>query len=75
MKTLVTRLFLLVIAWLALTYYVFPWSSYDIQAPFTWEPYKLGLDLQGWIELDYKVDLTEAKAEKDYNRDKEKSII
>jgi len=75
MKTLITRLFLLVIAGLALTYYAFPWSSYNIQVPFSGQPYKLGLDLQWGIELDYKVDLSEAKAEKDYNREKEKWII
>ena len=75
MKTLITRLFLLVIAGLALTYYAFPWNSYDIEVPFAGADYKLGLDLQGWVELDYKVDLSEAKLEKDYDREREKSII
>jgi preprotein translocase subunit SecD len=75
MKTLITRLFFLVLAWLALTYYVFPWKEYNINVPFSWKEYKLGLDLQGWVELDYRVDLSEAKAEKDYNREKERSII
>ena len=75
MKTLITRLFLLVIAGLALTYYAFPWNSYDIEVPFGGSDYKLGLDLQGWVELDYKVDLSEAKLEKDYNPEREKSII
>ena len=75
MKTLITRLFFLVLAGLALTYYVFPWKEYNIVVPFSWPEYKLGLDLQGWVELDYKVDLSDAKKEKDYNREKEKSII
>ena len=75
MKTLITRLFLLILAWLALTYYAFPWNSYWIEVPFSGNDYKLGLDLQGWVELDYKVDWTEAKQEKDYNREREKAII
>jgi len=75
MRTLITRLFLLILAWIALAYYVFPWNSYNIDVPFSGKDYKLGLDLQGWVELDYKIDLSEAKAENDYNREKEKSII
>lgn len=43
--------------------------------PFSWKDYKLGLDLQWWIELDYKVDLSEVKNEEDYNTQKEKEIV
>jgi len=75
MKTLITKLLLLIIAGLALAYYAFPWNSYGINVPFSGKDYKLGLDLQWWVELDYKVDLSEAQLEKDYNREKEKSII
>ena len=75
MKTLITRLFLLIIAWFALTYYAFPWNSYNIEVPFAGQDYKLGLDLQGWVELDYKVDLSEAKLEADYDIEREKAII
>ena len=75
MKTLITRLFLLILALFALAYYVFPWSSYNVSVPFSWKDYKLGLDLQWWVELDYKVDLSEAKLESDYDKEKEKSII
>lgn len=75
MKTLVIRLFMLIVAWFALTYYVFPWNSYWITVPFSGQDYKLGLDLQGWVELDYKIDLSEAKLEPDYSREREQSII
>lgn len=66
---------MLVLAWLALAYYVFPWNSYNIDVPFEWRDYRLGLDLQWWVELDYRVDLSEAKEEKDYSRERENEII
>jgi hypothetical protein len=47
MKALITRLFFLVLAGLALTYYAFPWKEYNINVPFSGSEYKLGLDLQG----------------------------
>ena len=75
MKVLITRLFFLVLAGFALLYYAFPWKEYNIHVPFSGLEYKLGLDLQGWVELDYNVDLSEAKAEKDYNREKERAIL
>jgi protein-export membrane protein SecD len=43
--------------------------------PFTWWEYKLWLDLQGWVELDYKVDLDTVKNDAGYNLSKENSII
>ncbi len=75
MKTLITRLFLLILTWFALTYYAFPWNSYEIEVPFAGQDYKLGLDLQGWVELDYKIDLSEAELEPDYDIEREKAII
>ncbi len=75
MKTLITRLFLLFIALFTLIYYVFPWSIYGLNLPFSNKDYRLGLDLQWWVELDYKIDLSEAKLESDYDKQKEKSII
>jgi preprotein translocase subunit SecD len=39
------------------------------------QDYKLGLDLQGGVELDYKVDLEDAKAKEDYSPQKEKEIL
>ncbi|PID87656.1 protein translocase subunit SecD [Candidatus Gracilibacteria bacterium] len=75
MRNLIFRLFFIVLFGGLLFVYVFPWSSYGINIPFSGKDYKLGLDLQGGIELDYKVDLEEARKEKDYNKQKEKSII
>lgn len=75
MKNLIFRLFLLTIAGALLFVYIFPWSAYNIDMPFSGKDYKLGLDLQWWIELDYKIDLEEVKQEPDYNKQKEKSII
>ncbi len=75
MRHLVFRLFLIVLAWVIMLSYVFPWSSYGIEVPFSWKDYKLWLDLQWWIELDYKVDLEEAKKDPDYDNEKEKEII
>lgn len=75
MRHLVFRLFLIVIIWLWLLAYVFPWSSYDIKVPFSGSDYKLWLDLQWWIELDYKVDLEEEKADPDFDKQKENEIV
>ena len=53
--------------------YAFPWKSYDIPMPFENGEYKLGLDLHGGVELDYKIDLEEAKKRGgDYN---EQSVV
>ena len=75
MKNLIFKLFLIVVfGWLLFTY-AFPWAKYDINVPFTGNDYKLGLDLQWGIELDYRVDLTEAEKEEDYDNNREKAII
>lgn len=37
--------------------YILPWNQYGIENAFLNKPYTLGLDLQGGVELDYKVDL------------------
>lgn len=37
--------------------YILPWNQYGIDNAFLNKPYTLGLDLQGGVELDYKVDL------------------
>ncbi|MDD2870659.1 MAG: protein translocase subunit SecD [Candidatus Gracilibacteria bacterium] len=75
MRHLVFRLFLIIIFGFFLLSYVVPWSNYGIQVPFSGGEYKLGLDLQGGIELDYKVDLEEAKKGTDYDKEKERQII
>lgn len=43
--------------------------------PFSGKDYRLGLDLQGGIELDYKVDLETAQQEEGYNKQKQQEII
>ena len=75
MKNLIFKLFLIVIFGGMLFAYAFPWSNYDIDVPFTGNDYKLWLDLQWGIELDYRVDLSEAKLEPDYDSNRENSII
>lgn len=75
MNKLVFRLFLIVVFGWLLFSYVFPWSAYNIDVPYSWKDYRLGLDLRWGIELDYKVDLEEAKLEEDYTPAKEKEII
>ena len=47
-----------------------------IDMPFSWDKeYRLGLDLQWWIELDYKVDLTDLRASEKFDKNSEKEII
>ncbi|MCP4522660.1 MAG: protein translocase subunit SecD [Candidatus Gracilibacteria bacterium] len=74
MKNLMFRLSFIILSGLLLLGYIFPWNNYGVNMPFSGE-YKLGLDLQGGIELDYQVDLTKAKLEEDYNQQREKDII
>ncbi len=75
MNKLVFRVLSMMALGLLLFWYVFPWSSYNIAVPFSGPDYRLGLDLQGGIELDYKVDLEEAKQAEDYSKAKESDII
>lgn len=57
------RILLVLVLTVGSALYIFPWDKYNITPP-TWvKPYKLGLDLNGWVELDYKVDLTEVRAQ------------
>ena len=75
MKQLYTRLAaILVLATLAL-FYVLPWSALGMNVPFTWKEYKLGLDLQWGVELDYSVDLEDAKLDPEYSRQMENDIV
>jgi len=46
-----------------------------MEIPFSGPDYKLGLDLSGGIELDYKVDLSQVKQEEDYNAQRKNSVI
>ncbi len=42
--------------------YIFPWDSFGIQPFINIKPYRLGLDLHGGVELDYKVDFADTAA-------------
>lgn len=75
MKNLLFRLLFILITGGLLFVYIFPWANYGIQMPFTGKDYRLGLDLQGGIELDYKVDLSEASQEEGYNNARENEIV
>jgi len=75
MDKLIFKLFLIILLSAWCFYFAFPWSSYNINLPFTWKDYKLGLDLKWWVELNYKVDLEEVSKEAWYNSQRENSII
>lgn len=75
MRHLIFRIFYIVIIFFILIITVFPWSYFGINMPFSWKDYKLWLDLQWGIELDYKIDLSEVKKEDDYNKEKEDKIV
>ena len=77
MNKLLLRLGFIILAGILLLGYVLPLEKYGIELPksMQWQDYKLGLDLQGWVELDYKVDLEEVKKEADYSPQREKQIL
>jgi len=77
MNKLLLRLGFIILAGILLLGYVLPLEKYWINLPeqFKVQDYKLGLDLQGWVELDYKVDLEEVKKEDDYSPQREKQIL
>ena len=54
----ITHRVLVIVALIILSgLYIVPWNQYGIDNAFLNKPYTLGLDLQGGVELDYKVDL------------------
>jgi preprotein translocase subunit SecD len=57
------RLLLVFLLTIGSLLYIFPWDKYGIVAPEWVKPYKLGLDLNGGVELDYQVDLTEVRVQ------------
>ena len=75
MKALIFKLFLTALGGVFIMVFAMPWNYFNLQVPFSGPDYKLGLDLQGGIELDYKVDLAEAREEDDYDQERENSII
>ncbi|MDP5039045.1 MAG: protein translocase subunit SecD [Candidatus Gracilibacteria bacterium] len=56
-------------------YFSFPWQNFNINMPYTGKDYKLGLDLQGGVELDYKVDLTEVRKDPNNTQENENNIL
>lgn len=75
MKSLIFKLFFTLLGGVLILVFALPWNYFNLHVPFSGPDYKLGLDLQGGIELDYKVDLEEVKKEEDYNTQRENSII
>lgn len=75
MKSLIFKLFFTVLGGLFILVFALPWNYFGMNVPFSGPDYKLGLDLQWGIELDYKIDLSEAKQEEDYDMQREKAII
>jgi preprotein translocase subunit SecD len=59
------RVFLIILLVVTCVLYVFPWSMVGItNVPnFVKKPFTLGLDLQGGVELDYKVDLDAVRSQ------------
>lgn len=54
--------------------YIFPWNSVWVDM-FKTKDYKLWLDLQWWIELDYKILFDEAVKDPSFDNQRKKSII
>lgn len=54
--TLTQRAFIAIFLIILSALYIVPWDKMGIDVPLLSKPYTLGLDLQGGIELDYKVD-------------------
>lgn len=76
MRHVVFRLFMIILASLYFIFYITPWKSLWIDMPFSGDKdYRLGLDLQGGIELDYKVDFTELRASENFDKNNEKEAI
>lgn len=76
MRHVVFRVFAITIATICLIFYIIPWNDMWIDMPFSWtKGYRLWLDLQWWIELDYKVDFTELRANENFDKNNEKEVI
>lgn len=77
-KNTIFRVFLIILGSFLLLFYILPWKSlWFANMPFSGQDYKLWLDLQWWIELDYKIDFENVKKEEwdKFTSDREKEII
>ena len=61
MKSLTGRLIFIGVVSVVSLFFVVPWSHFGITLPegIPHGEYKLGLDLNGWVELDYRIDMEE----------------
>jgi len=75
MKSLIFKLFFTLIGACFILLFALPWNYFGLNVPFSGNEYRLGLDLQGGIELDYRVDLSQAEQEEDYDAQRKDSII
>ncbi|MDD2891772.1 MAG: protein translocase subunit SecD [Candidatus Gracilibacteria bacterium] len=66
MKGLGFRLAIIVLLAIFSAAYILPWKTIGISTPFPVSEYKLGLDLHGGVELDYKIDLEDAAKKSDF---------
>lgn len=69
------KIFIIVLLIIWAFVYIFPWKSYWINIFTNIKDYKFWLDLQWWVELDYKILLEEARKDPGFDKQKEKSII
>lgn len=75
MKGLLTKIiFITLLIWGAFVL-AFPWTELGLNSPISNDKYKLGLDLSGGIELDYNVDLTEARKDEGFDKAAENQTI
>ncbi|MBC7503889.1 protein translocase subunit SecD [Candidatus Gracilibacteria bacterium] len=64
----ITHRVLIIVALIILSgLYIVPWNQYGVDNAFLNKPYTLGLDLQGGVELDYKVDLDTVRSQSGTN--------
>ncbi|MCH8518254.1 protein translocase subunit SecD [Candidatus Gracilibacteria bacterium] len=75
MKELIMKLLFTSIAGMMMLAFTIPWGYFGINMPFSGPDFRLGLDLQGGIELDYTVDLSEAMREENFNNQRKNEII
>ncbi len=54
------RIALIIAIFIVTFYIIFPWENYNINIPYLWS-YKLWLDLNWWVELDYNIDFESLK--------------